>query len=101
VLAGLAERSHRSLDISEGVPATEIIDGLQTIVQEAQRQGIKDVTSTLTPCFGSALDPSCTQSERQRGPVNDWVLHGGVPDYAVDFNAAVSTGLIPETWLPI
>lgn len=87
-------------DISVGVTAAEIIDGLSTIIAAARRRGITVIASTLTPCLGAVLASECGQSEEQRLAVNDWVLHGGVPDAVVDFNAAVRTSPSPEVWQP-
>lgn len=88
-------------DVSAGVPATEIIEGLRTIVAEAHRRGIKVIAATLTPSFGATGDEAgATLNESQRRPVNDWVLHSGEPDATIDFNAAVRLGQNPEIWLP-
>lgn len=88
-------------DVSVGVPAPAIIDGVRAIIAEAHRRGIQVIVSTLTPSFGATGDyGGSTLNEGQRGPFNDWVLNSGEPDAVIDFNAAVSTGLSPETWLP-
>ncbi len=88
-------------DVGEAVPGPAIIDGVRTIIAEAHRRGIKVIVSTLTPCFGNPTDLAYTQNEPQRVPFNEWVLGSGEPDGIIDFDAAVSTGLNPETWLPV
>lgn len=87
-------------DVSVGVSGAEIITGLETVIAAAHRRGITVIAATMTPCVGAVLAYECGLAEDQRLLVNDWILNSGVADATVDFNAAVSTGLSPETWLP-
>ena len=88
-------------DVSVGVPGTEIVEGLRTILAEARRRGVKVIVATLTPSFGATGDDGgSTLNEGQRQPINDWVLTSGEPDGVIDFNAAVRVGLSPDMWLP-
>lgn len=88
-------------DVTEGVPSATVVEGVRTIIAEAHRRGVKVIVSTITPCFGHpAVDLACLRIEAERRKYNDWVLGSGEPDLTLDFNAAVGTGLTPETWKP-
>lgn len=87
-------------DVGEAVPGEDIVAGLHTIVEAAHERGITVIVATLTPCFGVVTDTAYSLNEGLRYPVNDWIRASGEPDAVVDFDAAVSTGLMPETWQP-
>lgn len=88
-------------DVSVGVPGSEIVEGLRTILAGARKRGVKVIVATLTPSFGATGDDGgSTLNEGQRQPVNDWVLTSGEPDGVIDFNTAVRVGLGRDIWLP-
>ncbi len=87
-------------DITVGVSGADSIEGVRAIIAEAHRRGIKVIVSTITPCFANPVTFFCLTAEAERLIFNEWVLNSGEPDATIDFNAAVGTGIAPETWMP-
>ncbi|WAS90048.1 SGNH/GDSL hydrolase family protein [Nannocystis punicea] len=74
---------------SEKVTADELIDGLESLADEARAKGVKAFVGTIMP-FEDAFPPYYTiEGEEIRQAVNTWIRDNDAYDGVVDFEAAV------------
>lgn len=74
---------------SEAVTADELIDGLESLADEASAQGVQAYVGTIMP-FEAAFPPYYSaEGEEIRQAVNAWIRGNEVYDGVIDFEAAV------------
>lgn len=74
---------------SEQVTADELIDGLETLADEARANGVKAFVGTIMP-FEAAFPPYySSEGEEIRQAVNAWIRDNEAYDGVIDFEAAV------------
>ncbi len=82
-----------------GIPATAIIDGLQSMASQARDAGLTVIGATITPYEGFTLQivgPYFTpEGEAKRQAVNEWIRQTDVFDHVVDFDAVVRENNAP------
>jgi lysophospholipase L1-like esterase len=81
------------------VSATQIEDGMMTIINEAHAHGLKIFGGTLTPFEGASYYNAAGEAEREA--VNHWIRTSGAFDGVVDFDAAVRDPSDPLRLNPI
>jgi lysophospholipase L1-like esterase len=82
----------------DDVTAEQLENGLKQLADEAHQHGIKVYGATLTP-YGGANYYS-DKGEQVREAINDWILHSGTFDAAVDFAKATTDPQNPNHFLP-
>ncbi|WP_170135493.1 SGNH/GDSL hydrolase family protein [Nannocystis exedens] len=74
---------------SEQVTADELIDGLESLADQAKAKGVKAFVGTILP-FEAAFPPYYTiEGEEIRQAVNTWIRDNDAYDGVIDFEAAV------------
>jgi lysophospholipase L1-like esterase len=73
-------------DISRGASRTQVIAGMQDIVNRVRAEGIRIVGATILPRADSTWSAAKTQI---RNEVNQWIRTGGAFDGVIDFDKAV------------
>jgi len=68
--------------------ADDMIAGYRQMIAQAHARGIKVVLGTITPFAGASFWTE--EKEKTRQIINDWVLHSGEPDGAIDFAKALA-----------
>jgi lysophospholipase L1-like esterase len=92
---------------SEMVTPAGIIAGYRQLIARAHENGIRVIGTTIPP-FEGATFVSATlnlklytpERDKARRTVNDWILHGGQFDAAIDFDRAVRDPDRPSRLLP-
>lgn len=74
-------------DLAAGVHPFELVKGLADIARWARAHGLRVIGTTIPPRGGSM--GWTAELERRRWDVNHWIVHGGVFDAVVDFDAAL------------
>lgn len=84
----------------DDVSASQIIDGLRTLIARAHAKGIKIYGATLTP-FAVAEWPYYTpEGEVKRQAVNAWIRSSGAFDAVIDFDKITRDPAHPTRFLP-
>ena len=84
----------------DDVSASQIIDGLRTLIARAHAKGIKIYGATLTP-FAVAEWPYYTpQGEVKRQAVNAWIRSSGAFDAVIDLDKITRDPAHPTRFLP-
>jgi lysophospholipase L1-like esterase len=81
-------------DLAGGVDPFELVKGLADIARWARAHGLRVIGTTIPPRGGSM--GWTAELERRRWDVNHWIVHGGVFDAVVDFDAALRNPLAHE-----
>jgi lysophospholipase L1-like esterase len=79
--------------------ATDVIDGLQQLVDELHIARLNVLLGTLTPTGGSIYGSAAVNDTRQA--VNTWIRSSGVADGVVDFDGAVRDPQDPSRINPL
>ena len=77
---------------SQQIIGDRLIQAYEQIITRVYTAGIPIFGATITPfgCANASLQPySDPERERTRLRVNDWILHSGKFDYALDFASVV------------
>ena len=78
---------------AQRVIGDQLIQAFNQIITRVHTAGIPIFGTTITPfgCTNATLQPySNPERERTRARVNDWILHSGRFDYALDFASVVA-----------
>jgi len=104
VLEGINDFGHGQASDGPGhemVSATDVIAGLQQIIERAHEKGLTVIGCTLTP-FAVAKSPGYYSPEKdaKRHAVNEWIRTSGKFDAVVDFDKATQDPQNPSQFLP-
>jgi lysophospholipase L1-like esterase len=80
------------------VTSQQLIAALQQMIDRAHMHGIKVIGATLTPYHGAGYQGG--DGEQMVADVNNFILHSGKFDGAVDFNKVTTDPHQPLTFLP-
>lgn len=83
---------------ADAVTASDLIAGLQQMIDRAHEHGIKVMGCTLTPFEGAAYYSEAGEQVREQ--VNDWIRSGGAFDAVVDFDAVTRDPAHPKQIRP-
>lgn len=72
-------------DISRGVTKTQLIAGMQEIINRVKAEGLRILGATILPRVDSTWTSTKTQI---RNDVNDWIRNGGAFDGVIDLDKA-------------
>jgi lysophospholipase L1-like esterase len=81
--------------------ATDVISGLQQLVDQLHAAGLNVLLGTLTPAGGTSGPYGTAATNDARETVNQWIRSSGVAETVVDFDAAVRDSLDPSRINPI
>jgi lysophospholipase L1-like esterase len=87
LLEGINDIGHTATPPLLPVTASEIIEGMKTLIQRAHSKGLVIFAGTLTPIGGAGYDKPGADETRQQ--VNAFILTGNAFDGVIDFDKAL------------
>jgi len=84
----------------DDVSASQVIDGMKTLIARAHAKGIKIYGATLTPFAGTEWPYYTPQAESKRQAVNAWIRSSGAFDAVIDFDKITRDPAHPDRFLP-
>jgi lysophospholipase L1-like esterase len=100
ILLGINDIGFSGLMPAAAVTAEQITEGLASMVQQAQAEGLKAYLATLLPLQGTMPPYYSEQSEALRGAVNAWIRNDSPADGVIEFDLATQDPDNPLRMLP-
>jgi lysophospholipase L1-like esterase len=100
ILLGINDIGFSGFAPDMAVSAEQITDGLASMVQEAEAEGLATYLGTLLPLEGTMAPYYSEQSETVRAAVNAWIRNGAPVDGVIDFDLAMQDPTDPLQMLP-
>jgi len=97
IRAGLAGRRQQESPETP-VTASDLINAMTQMIDEAHAKGIKVIGATLTPYGGARYERP--DGDAIHNQVNDFIRHGGKFDGVIDFEKATQDPAHPDRYLP-
>ena len=89
LLIGINDLGFSGIVPAQAVTATQVTDGLETMIAQAKANGLRAYLATLTPLQGTMAPYYSDQTELLRGTINTWIRSEADVDGVIDFDRAV------------